>query len=71
MDSIARNQLVTAICPLYIYCCVSKRFRNQLAYVLIDIHLKRWRQWINRLNNNQVVPQLGIAANDGHRGETC
>ncbi|CAF4995861.1 unnamed protein product, partial [Rotaria sp. Silwood1] len=29
--------------PFYIYICVSERFRHQLKYVLLDIHLNRWR----------------------------
>ncbi|CAF1256604.1 unnamed protein product [Adineta steineri] len=40
----------------YIYCFVSKRFRKQFIYVLINVHLQRYNQQRNRLNNNQVQP---------------
>ncbi|CAF1013480.1 unnamed protein product [Rotaria sp. Silwood1] len=78
-DSIARNQRITAIvnfiyiggfsCSFYIYCCVSKRFRKQLIYVLIYIHLNRWRQWMNQMNNNQVTPQPATTNNNEQRRE--
>ncbi|CAF3935025.1 unnamed protein product, partial [Rotaria sp. Silwood1] len=37
--------------PFYIYMCVSERFRHQLKYVLLDIHLYRWRRI--KINVNQ------------------
>jgi hypothetical protein len=36
---------------------VSSRFRKQLAFVLIDIHLKCWRKRANQHHINQIVPQ--------------
>ncbi|CAF3712729.1 unnamed protein product [Rotaria sordida] len=43
--------------PFYIYICVSKRFRQQLAYVLSPIFIScSRRQPI--ISNNQVVPEI-------------
>ncbi|CAF0929093.1 unnamed protein product [Rotaria sordida] len=39
----------------YIYTCVSKRFRQQLMYVLIDIYHKTWKHHANAMN--QVLPE--------------
>ncbi|CAF1405700.1 unnamed protein product [Adineta steineri] len=39
----------------YIYICASERFRKQVAYVLIKVHLERWRK--PQLVNNQVRPE--------------
>ncbi|CAF1314737.1 unnamed protein product [Adineta steineri] len=39
----------------YIYVSVSKRFRQQLIYVLFRIHFDRFR--LRRVNNNQIEPQ--------------
>ncbi|CAF3859157.1 unnamed protein product [Adineta steineri] len=50
--------------PFYISCCVSERFRKQLVYVLVNIWLNRWRQWINRLNNNQIGPNIEMRDNE-------
>jgi hypothetical protein len=36
---------------------LSSRFRKQLTYVLIDVHLKHWRERVNRLRTNQIVPE--------------
>ncbi|CAF0858877.1 unnamed protein product [Adineta ricciae] len=41
----------------YIYYCVSSRFRKQLAYVLVQMHLKYWREKGNQTRNNQIVPE--------------
>jgi hypothetical protein len=38
----------------YMYCCVSKRFRKQVTYVLVNIHLNRWR----KITNNQIMPYV-------------
>ena len=43
-------------CSFYVYCCVSKRFRRQVKYVLFEIHYNRWREYINRILNNQIRP---------------
>ncbi|CAF1170869.1 unnamed protein product [Adineta steineri] len=50
--------------PFYISCCVSERFRKQLVYVLVNIWLNRWRQWINRLNNSQIGPNIEMRDNE-------
>ncbi|CAF1155547.1 unnamed protein product [Adineta steineri] len=65
---LARNYLIVSIVvvfyyvqyaiPFYVFCCVSKRFRNQVIYVLIDVHFKRFQQAANKLNNNQVTPAI-------------
>ncbi|UJR20481.1 hypothetical protein I4U23_023609 [Adineta vaga] len=47
--------------PFYIYVCVSERFRNQLRYVIIDIHMNRCR----RLKRNDVTPQTQVAPKSG------
>ncbi|CAF0977170.1 unnamed protein product [Adineta steineri] len=44
----------------YIYCCASERFRKQLVHVLGNIFFGRWQHWINRRNNNQVLPIITI-----------
>ncbi|CAF1454183.1 unnamed protein product, partial [Adineta steineri] len=31
------------VSPFYIYFCASKRFRQQLIYVLFKVHYNRWR----------------------------
>ncbi|CAF2625178.1 unnamed protein product [Rotaria sp. Silwood2] len=41
-------------CPFYIYICTSERFRQQLKYVLVDVHLKRWRG--PEIATNQIAP---------------
>ncbi|CAF4100115.1 unnamed protein product [Adineta steineri] len=37
--------------PFYIYACVSKRFRQQLFYVLFELHFNRWRRRIVPAND--------------------
>ncbi|CAM4822925.1 unnamed protein product [Rotaria magnacalcarata] len=40
--------------PFYIYTCTSERFCQQIIYVLLNVHLKRWQQPI--IQTNQLVP---------------
>ncbi|CAF3491420.1 unnamed protein product [Rotaria socialis] len=40
--------------PFYIYTCTSERFRQQIIYVLLNVHLKRWQRPIIQIN--QVAP---------------
>ncbi|CAF1073737.1 unnamed protein product [Rotaria sp. Silwood1] len=40
--------------PFYIYMCASVRFRQQLKYVLLDVHFKRWRR--PGIAINQIAP---------------
>ncbi|CAF4306889.1 unnamed protein product [Adineta steineri] len=63
----AQDQLIIAVTRIifygnfaiafYIYFCVSSRFRKQLVYVFVEIHLKRWRERTHRNGINQIVPQ--------------
>ncbi|CAF1122980.1 unnamed protein product [Adineta steineri] len=63
----AQDQLIIAVTRIifygnfaiafYIYFCVSSRFRKQLVYVFVEIHLKRWRERTHRNGTNQIVPQ--------------
>ncbi|CAF1090676.1 unnamed protein product [Adineta ricciae] len=66
----ARNNMIQSVTilfyyesyatPFYVFYAVSRRFRKQVGYVLIDIHFKRFQQAANNLNNNQVVPNTEI-----------
>ncbi|CAF1117023.1 unnamed protein product [Adineta steineri] len=53
--------------PFYIYICVSERFRKQLRYVIIDMHLNRWR----RIRRNDIVPQIQIISSNEIKDETA
>ncbi|CAF2863815.1 unnamed protein product [Rotaria sp. Silwood2] len=44
------------VSPFYIYLSASERFRQQLIYVLFEIHLKRWRR--RKVNVNQLDSQF-------------
>ena len=51
------NALPRLLCRgifIYIYVCASERFREQLIYVLFEVHLKRWRR--PKIIINQVAP---------------
>ncbi|UJR25965.1 hypothetical protein I4U23_007313 [Adineta vaga] len=71
-EDIARHRLIGTVCVLlyyehfassfYIFCCVSKRFRKQLIYVLFKIHLNWIKKVPNKLNNNQIAPSLEMAS---------
>ncbi|CAF1681790.1 unnamed protein product, partial [Adineta ricciae] len=50
--------------PFYIFCCVSKRFRKQLIYVLFKIHVNWIRKVWNRVKHNQIAPNLEIISVD-------
>ncbi|CAF1524102.1 unnamed protein product, partial [Adineta ricciae] len=73
-ESTARGRLIYGLlsffyyesyaCSFYIYCCVSKRFRKQLLYVLFEVHLKRWRKAFGQLQQNQVgIQQITSTTN--------
>ena len=48
------------------YCCVSKRFRKQVSYVLIDIHLNRYRHRQNTVKTNQIATYPMETLNQQH-----
>ncbi|CAF2151322.1 unnamed protein product [Rotaria magnacalcarata] len=49
--------------PFYIYTYTSQRFRQQLTYVLLDVHLKRWRR------NPRIIINP-VASSQTEKGET-
>ncbi|CAF0728923.1 unnamed protein product [Adineta steineri] len=69
-EQIARNNLIYTILVLilyssyagsfYIYSCVSKRFRQQLFFVISNACIKQYQQWTNRRGNNQIAPGIEI-----------
>ncbi|CAF1663949.1 unnamed protein product [Adineta ricciae] len=50
--------------PFYIFCCVSKRFRKQLIYVLFKIHVNWMQKVWNRVNHNRIAPNLEMTSVD-------
>ncbi|CAF1341945.1 unnamed protein product [Adineta steineri] len=69
-EQIARNNLIYTILVLilyssyagsfYIYSCVSKRFRQQLFFVISNACIKQYQQWMNKRGNNQIAPSIEI-----------
>ncbi|CAF1113833.1 unnamed protein product [Adineta ricciae] len=52
LTTIAITYYLYPTSSFYIYMCTSERFRQQLRYVLFDIHFNRWlRRKINPVNN--------------------
>lgn len=49
------------------FCCVSRRFRKQLVYVMVRIHAKWIQQVSDKFSNkNQIVPGSETGFDDSY-----
>ncbi|CAF1464500.1 unnamed protein product [Adineta steineri] len=59
IERLGRDCQLTAMTLIYVVSIMFFYYvRNQVIYVLIDVHFKRFRQAANKLTNNQVTPGM-------------
>ncbi|CAF1388434.1 unnamed protein product [Adineta steineri] len=68
IERLGRDRQLTAVTLIYVvfimfFYYVQYAVRNQVIYVLIDVHFKRFQQAANNLNNHQVTPGIEINNN--------
>lgn len=56
-QQIQKSQLLVDWLVLLLFCCVSKRFRRQLIYVLFKVHINSFQKLFNKMKNNQITPR--------------
>ncbi|UJR25966.1 hypothetical protein I4U23_007314 [Adineta vaga] len=67
-ENVAQHRLISTVCVLlyyeqfassfYIFCCVSKRFRKQLVFVLFTNHTAWLRKVCKKTKTNQITPDM-------------
>ncbi|CAF1388506.1 unnamed protein product, partial [Adineta steineri] len=59
IERLGRDRQLTAMTLIYVVFIMFFYYvRNQVIYVLIDVHFKRFQQAANNLNNHQVTPGI-------------